>query len=246
MTGKPRRAFSAQRSRKRRPNELTAGTARPNTPMMSADTHGAHSPAPVEFDEAEKTRIASLVARYPNPAAALLPVLHLAQDKFGHLDPEVQLLVARSLDVAPARVREVVTFYEMYHEHPEGQFHLEVCTNISCHLLGGDEILTHLRTKLGIQPGQITPDGVFSVMEAECLASCGSGVCVKVGLDYYEQVTVPAVDALIERFRELAPQLEGRPYAHAQPEPHVGPVAGFEPPSEAEALGPPSGLERSE
>ena len=103
--------------------------------------------------------------------------------------------MAHAIDVPPPRVREVVTFYEMYHEHPEGQFHLEVCTNISCHLLGGDMVLDHLRGKLGIEPGQHTEDNMFSLMEAECLASCGSGVCMKVGLDYYEFLTVEAVDA---------------------------------------------------
>lgn len=183
----------------------------------------------VAFTEDDLRQVGVWVKRYPNPAAALLPVLHHAQDRFGHLGSEVQLLVAGVLDVPPARVREVVTFYEMYHEHPEGQFHLEVCTNIACHLLGGDLILDHLKDRLGIVPGQVTKDGVFSLMEAECLASCGSGVCMKVGLDYYEQLTVPAVDALLDRFRSEAAQLEGQPYRHAVPEPHVGPVQGHEP-----------------
>lgn len=186
----------------------------------------------VEFDASERERIAEIVARYPNAAAALLPVLHLAQDKFSHLDSAVQLLVARCLDIAPSRVREVVTFYEMYHEHQEGQFHLEVCTNIACHLLGGDAILEHISARLDIRPGHVSSDGVFSLMEAECLASCGSGVCMKVGLDYYEQLTLPAVDALLERFKNLAPKLNGASYRHAEPEPHVGPVKGFEPPRE--------------
>lgn len=189
---------------------------------------------PLQLTDADHEIIATLVSRYPQPAAALLPVLHHAQDRFGHLAPPVQRLVAEALDVPPARVREVVTFYEMFHEHPEGQFHLELCTNISCHLLGGGALLGHLQQKLGIAPGQVTEDGVFSLMEAECLASCGSGVCMKVGLDYYEQLTVPALDALLERLRGEAAALEGQAYRHAQPEPHVGPVPGFEPRAEGE------------
>lgn len=181
------------------------------------------------FTEEDRAHIEQLVGRYPHKPAALLPVLHYAQDKFGHLSPEVQLLVAHAIDVPPPRVREVVTFYEMYHEHPEGQFHLEVCTNISCHLMGGDAVLDHLRSKLGIECGHHTADGMFSLMEAECLASCGSGVCMKVGRDYYEFLTVDAVDALIERFKKLAPSLNGRAYLGAEPEAHVGPVKGFEP-----------------
>lgn len=216
--------------------KLTAGTGRPNTFTMSRDAegplgaHGAGAPAGVlAFDARESEQIADLVARYPDPGAALLPVLHLAQDKFGHLAPPVQLLVAGVLAIPPARVREVVTFYEMYHEHPEGQFHLEVCTNISCHLLGGDGILDHLCQRLAIKPGETTEDGMFSLMEAECLASCGSGVCMKVGLDYYEQLTVRAVDTLLDQLKAKAPGLKGKQYRHAEPEPHVGPVEGFEP-----------------
>lgn len=183
----------------------------------------------VALTDEDRRVIAEFISRYPNPAAALLPVLHHVQDRFGHLAPPLQQQVAEALEVPPARVREVVTFYEMFHEHPEGKFHLEVCTNISCHLLGADALLAHLRAQLGIEPGEVTEDGVFSLMEAECLASCGSGVCMKVGLDYYEQLTVPALDVLLDRFRAQAPRLEGHAYRHAQPEPHVGPVAGFEP-----------------
>ena len=137
---------------------------------------------------------------------------------------------AHAIDVPPPRVREVVTFYEMYHEHPEGQFHLEVCTNISCHLMGGDAVLDHLRKKLGIACGEHTEDGMFSLMEAECLASCGSGVCMKVGRDYYESLTVDAVDALVDRFKAMAPELKGHHYIEGKDGPHVGPVKGFEPP----------------
>ena len=192
----------------------------------AADEAGRAGPT---FTDEERARIEALTERYPTRAAALLPVLHLAQDKFGHLDRDVQWLVARALDVPPTRVKEVVSFYEMFHEHREGQFHIEVCTNIACHLLGGDAVLGHLKSKLGIGPGEVTSDGMFSLMEAECLASCGSAVCVKVGLDYYEHVTPDGLDKLLDDFRALAPSLEGRDYHHAAPEPHVGPVPGFEP-----------------
>lgn len=183
------------------------------------------------FTDEDRAKIDEIVARYPNKPAALLPVLHIVQDKFGHLSPEVQMLVAHALDVPPPRVREVVTFYEMYHEHPEGQFHIEVCTNISCHLMGADVVLDHLRSKLGIECGQHTADGMFSLMEAECLASCGSGVCMKVGRDYYEHLTVDAVDAQIDRFKKMSADLKGRAYDCSKDGPHVGAVKGFEPPA---------------
>lgn len=185
----------------------------------------------VEFSSEDQDFIRSLTSRYPEgrSGAALLPVLHLAQERFGHLDHQVQLLVASTLEVPPTQVHEVVTFYEMYHEHPEGQFHLEVCTNISCHLCGGDAVLDHLQDKLGIRPGQHTEDGIFSLMEAECLASCGSAPMMKVGLDYYEFLTLDAVDHLLDKFREMAPSLSGRAYKWGPTGPHVGPVPGFEP-----------------
>jgi len=185
----------------------------------------------VEFSSEDRDFIRSLTSRYPEgrAGAALLPVLHLAQERFGHLDHEVQRLVASTLDVPPTQVHEVVTFYEMYHEHPEGQFHLEVCTNISCHLCGGDAVLDHLQNKLGIRIGQTTDDGLFSLMEAECLASCGSAPMMKVGLDYYEFLTLEAVDDLLDEFKKLAPSLQGQAYKWGPKGPHVGPVPGFEP-----------------
>jgi NADH-quinone oxidoreductase E subunit len=185
----------------------------------------------VEFSSEDRDFISSLTSRYPEgrAGAALLPVLHLAQERFGHLDHEVQRLVAGTLQLPPTQVHEVVTFYEMYHEHPEGQFHLEVCTNISCHLCGGDALLDHLEQRLGIRIGQTTGDGLFSLMEAECLASCGSAPMMKVGLDYYEFLTLEAVDHLLEKFQKLAPSLDGKAYKWGPEGPHVGPVPGFEP-----------------
>lgn len=188
-----------------------------------------HGPMPLELNDQDKAEIEAILGRYPENAAALLPVLHYAQRKFGHLSNEAQLLVAEAVGVPPTRVKEVVTFYEMYHEHPEGQFHLELCTNISCHLLGGEELMAHLVDRLGIEVGHMTEDGVFSLMEVECLASCGSGPVMKVGEDYYEHLTPEAVDALLERFKQEAPGLGGRPYVCKKSGPHVGCVPGFEP-----------------
>lgn len=180
----------------------------------------------LSFTDADRAEIQKIIGKYPHKAAALLPVLHLAQERFGHLAPEVQTLVAHLLDVAPTRVREVVTFYEMYHEHAEGQFHLELCTNISCHLAGSDQVMEHLKQRLGIAIGHQTEDGMFSLMEAECLASCGSGPMMKVGMDYYEQLTPAACDALIDEFKKEAPSLSGRHYLCKKGGPHVGPVNG--------------------
>jgi NADH dehydrogenase (ubiquinone) flavoprotein 2 len=182
----------------------------------------------LDFNEDDRAEIARIRSKYPESAAALLPVLHYAQRKFGCLPLEAQLLVAEALALPATRVHEVVTFYEMFHEHPEGQYHLEFCTNISCHLLGAEELLQHAKSRLGIEIGHMTDDGVLSLMEVECLASCGSGPMMKVGEDYYEQLTPESVDALIDRFKKEAPSLGGRPFICKNNKPHTGPVPGFE------------------
>jgi NADH-quinone oxidoreductase E subunit len=183
----------------------------------------------LELTPEAKAQIEALARRYPKRQAALLPVLHLVQKEFGHLSLEVQALVSDALGVPPVLVHEVVTFYEMYHQHTEGQFHLEICTNISCHLAGADGVVEHCKKRLGIEVGHITQDGVFSLMEAECLASCGSGPMMRVGFDYYEYLTPEALDHLLDRFAKIAPTLGGKGYEMGPEGPHVGAVRGFEP-----------------
>ncbi|MBK8013271.1 MAG: NAD(P)H-dependent oxidoreductase subunit E [Deltaproteobacteria bacterium] len=195
---------------------------------------------PFEWTEEEAREIARLVAQYPKKDFALLPVLHLAQKKFGHLSPDAQILVADTLAVPPTRVREVVTFYEMFHEHAGAQVHLELCTNISCHLLGADALMDHLKRRLGVEVGHQTEDGVFELVETECLASCGSGPCMKVGNDYYEHLTPEAIDTLLPRLREAAKKLNGRNYYEGERGPHVGPVPGVAPRRPAAAEGAPA------
>lgn len=182
-----------------------------------------------QFTSEAAAEIETLAGRYPKRQAALLPVLHLAQREFGHLSIEVQALVAKTLDAPPVLVREVTTFYEMFHEHAEGQFHLEVCTNISCHLAGADCIVDHLQKTLGVKVGHQDAEGIFSLTEAECLASCGSAPMMRVGMDYYEFLTIPAVDALLGRLKTMAPSLDGKAYEEGPNGPHTGPVPGFEP-----------------
>ena len=184
----------------------------------------------LQFSESASKELDAIVAKYPRKEAALLPALHLAQKEFNHLSIEVQALVAKSLEISPVRVHEVTTFYEMYHQHAEGQFHLEICTNISCHLAGADCLMSHAKKTLGIEIGHQTEDGVFGLMEAECLASCGSGPMLRVGKDYYEHVTTDAFDKLVKDFRQLAPSLKGKNYYQGAKGPHTGPVPGFEPP----------------
>ena len=139
---------------------------------------------PPEFSAQSKQRIERVLSRYPNKQAALLPVLHIAQDEFGHLPDPVIELCAKTCEVSPAHVFGVVTFYTMFHRARHGRNELMVCTNISCMLRGGYEILHHIEQKLGTKPGQTTPDGAFTLVEEECLAACANAPMMFCGQDY--------------------------------------------------------------
>jgi NADH-quinone oxidoreductase subunit E len=145
--------------------------------------------------------VAAILRRYPadRRPAALLPVLRTAQELFGHLSPEVQSLAAARLDVSPARVDEVATFYVMFHTRPVGRHVVEMCTNVSCCLTGAERIWEHLRTKLGVEPGQTTADGRITLREVECLGSCGTAPAMLVDDEMHERLTVEKVDQILGR-----------------------------------------------
>ncbi len=153
------------------------------------------------FSESRMREIKDLVARYPAPRSALLPVLHMAQEDFGWLSPEVQQMVADVLGVSLMQVREVVTFYTMFRERPCGRYLLEVCTNASCMLNGANELVAHMCDRLGIRVGETTPDGLFTVTEVECAGACGGAPVVQINNEYHERVTPADMDAFIAEKR---------------------------------------------
>ena len=138
------------------------------------------------------------VARYPKKEAAMLPVLYLAQREFGYLGPEAIDYVAKLMDQAPARVRGVVSFYTMYNMTPIGRHHIQVCRTLPCALRGAEEVTEFLRKKLGIECGQTTPDGRFTLSEVECLASCGTAPMMQVNDDYYENLTAEKINQILD------------------------------------------------
>jgi NADH-quinone oxidoreductase E subunit len=143
-----------------------------------------------------------IVERYPQRRAALMPVLWLAQREFGWLSPQVQAYVARLMELPRAWVEGVVSFYTMYYRQPMGQHHLQVCTNLSCILRGAEEVLSAVRRRLEIEPGETTPDGKFSLDRAECLGSCGTAPVIQLGSGpYIENLTVEQALELIDRLR---------------------------------------------
>jgi NADH-quinone oxidoreductase E subunit len=157
---------------------------------------------PVEFSAQSKARVEKALAQYPNKQAALLPVLHIAQDEFHHLPDEVLELVARTLDLAPAHVFGVITFYTMFHREKHGRNELMVCTNVSCMLRGAYDMLHYLEKKLGIKAGETTPDGAFAIVEEECLAACANAPMMICGNQYFLDLTEKKLDVIIDDLRK--------------------------------------------
>jgi NADH-quinone oxidoreductase subunit E len=150
-------------------------------------------------------RIEEARARYPNPRSALLPALWIAQEDCGGYLPKGALQdVARVMDLTPADVESTCSFYSMYNKEPVGQYVIEVCTNITCSLVGGRPLLRHVLDRLGVETGEMTPDGLFTVKHVECMAACGGAPAIQVNSLYYENMSPEKVDALLDELRAAA------------------------------------------
>lgn len=153
------------------------------------------------FEGPYKERFEKIRSRYPDARSALLPALGMAQELRGHLSPQTMDQVAHLLELAPAYVRGVATFYTMYNKSPVGRFLIQVCTNISCGLCGGDDVLQAFLNNTGTEPGETSKDGNFTVIEAECLAGCGFPTTVQINSRYFENVMPKDVPEILERLK---------------------------------------------
>jgi len=154
------------------------------------------APSPAALAEIERA-----IARYPRAAAALLPVLHVIQGESGFISKEAADWVADKLAVDPVRVREALSFYTMFRTAPGGRHTIRVCRNLSCHLAGAEDILGFIVERLGIRPGETTPDGAFTLTAVECLGNCDHAPCLQVdGLDH-APASRGSVAALIEELK---------------------------------------------
>ena len=153
----------------------------------------------LEFSPETYKKFEETVARYPKKEAAMLPVLYLAQQEFGHLGPEAIEYVAKLMGQAPARVHSVVTFYTMLNMKPIGRHHIQVCRTLPCALGGAEKITTFIKQRLGIEPGQTTSDGRFTLSEVECLASCGTAPMMQINDEYYENLNEEKVAAILQK-----------------------------------------------
>lgn len=155
------------------------------------------------FTQDELDEIERIKAKFPTNKAATLRVLWVAQEKYGHVKPEVQNLVADTLDLPRAHVHGVASFYTQYYKEETGKYVLDVCTCLSCQVCGGYDILHHLEDELGIKAGETTEDGMFTIQEVECLGACGYAPMLQVTNGVYaNNLTKEKVDNLIENLRE--------------------------------------------
>ena len=143
---------------------------------------------------------------YPTKRGFLVPMLLYSQDEAGYLSDEIIAHLAQKTELTELEVRNVISYYSLLHTKPQGKFHVQVCTNISCMLRGGEEILEHCKQKLGIGHKQTTADGTFSLEEVECIGACSWAPAMQVNYDFHENLTNDKVDKVLEQYRNRSKQ----------------------------------------
>jgi NADH-quinone oxidoreductase subunit F len=148
-----------------------------------------------------ESKFSELLGRYPIKRSALIPMMLYAQDQLGHLGDEILEEIAGRLDLNITQVTETLAYYSMLHRKPMGKFHVQVCTNISCMLRGGNDIYKHVQTRLGIGNKETTATGTFSLEEVECIGACTGAPAMQVNYDFYENLDNDQVDSILEQFQ---------------------------------------------
>ncbi len=154
------------------------------------------------FSSEGEARIRHLVSIYPQKRSALIPLLLLAQKEQGYVSMEAMEYIAGILDLSASEVESTMSFYTMLRRKPAGKYHLMICTNLACMLRGSDDIEACVKRKLGVDLGVVTPDGLFSAIEFECLGSCTTAPAMQVNGEFHENLDVPTVEALIDELRK--------------------------------------------
>ncbi len=153
------------------------------------------------FNEAAIRELEEIRTKYPNARAALLPAIYVAQREFGYLSPEAYEAVADALGVPKATVRGVATFYAMYKHKPMGKHIVQLCTNVSCMILGAEKLEDFLKNKYGLEPGGTSPDKRFSLVIMECIGACGTAPAMLVNDDFYENLTEDGLVKILEKYK---------------------------------------------
>jgi NADH-quinone oxidoreductase subunit E len=145
--------------------------------------------------------IQEVADQYPVRRSAVMPALRLAQERYGWLPPEAFREVAEALELTPAYCKAVASFYDMFHLEPVGRHMVEICTNVSCALVGAQQVLEAFELELGIQAGETTPDGEITLRTVECAGGCGWGTVVSVDHRYREPVSADDVPEIVKELR---------------------------------------------
>jgi NADH-quinone oxidoreductase subunit E len=153
------------------------------------------------FSPDNLTTALEIVSRYPVAKSATIPLLHLAQEQDGYVTDEAMEHIAELVGTTPAQVLGTCSFYEMFKREPVGTYLVNICTNISCQIMGGEELLHHAEHALGIKAGSTTPDGMFTIEDVECIAACTEAPCLQVNYRYRHRITIEEFDQLIEDLR---------------------------------------------
>jgi len=153
------------------------------------------------FSQETEDKFKHLVSIYPRKRSALIPMLLLAQKEQGYIKSEAIDYIGKYLDLDPSEVDSVLSFYTMLRRHPVGKYHIMICTNLACLLQGSDDIEACVTRKLGVPLGKVTPDGVFSAIEFECLGSCTTAPVIQVNGEFYENLDVAKTESIIDELR---------------------------------------------
>lgn len=154
-----------------------------------------------KLTEEFKAKAERTCAKYPRRDAALIPLLQELQKEAGYVAEEGMDALAAFLELPYSRVKAVATFYTMFNREPVGKYHLQVCRNISCHMAGAEGLLARLRSRLGIEEGETTRDGMFTLSSVECLGACGSAPVMQVNEKYFENLTGDKLESLLEELK---------------------------------------------
>ncbi|RJQ52926.1 MAG: NADH-quinone oxidoreductase subunit NuoE [Nitrospiraceae bacterium] len=153
------------------------------------------------FNETVLKEIDEIRVKYPDRKSALLPSLYIAQREFGWLSQEALLCVAKTLNLPETEVRGAASFYSMYRHKPAGRNLIQLCTNVSCMVLGAERLADFISRKYGVQPGGTSQDGRFSLVIMECIGACGTAPAMLVNTDFHDSLTEKRIEEILEKYK---------------------------------------------
>ena len=156
---------------------------------------------PFNGTKEQEEQLMAVIAEHKNQEGAVIPVLHKAQEIYGYLPIEVQEMISEGLDVPLAEIYGIVTFYTQFSLNPKGKYHIGVCLGTACYVKGSGDILDKIKEILGIEVGECTPDGLFSIEATRCIGACGLAPVLTVNGEVYGRVTVDQVDGIIAKYQ---------------------------------------------